>query len=278
MKGLILAAGRGSRMGLETAEQPKCFTTLAGRRLLDWQLDALANAKIAPVSIVTGYQAECLHETYPWLSTFSNHRWQESNMVRSLACAGSFLAESSTIISYSDIVFHSEIVTLLSQTPGEIVIAYDQQWLALWSLRFEDPLLDAESFQLDATGQLRCIGQKPTQVSDSQGQYMGLLKITPKGWLKIQSYLSTCTEAEKDHMDMTGLLSRLLTKGVAIQTCAISGRWCEVDSLSDRDCYEFQLAQSQKWTHDWRFDYNDPHERRNTDQNHSTACLEARGI
>ena len=34
MKGIILAAGRGSRMGVLTDERPKCLTELAGRTLL----------------------------------------------------------------------------------------------------------------------------------------------------------------------------------------------------------------------------------------------------
>ena len=37
-RALILAAGRGSRMGKETESKPKCFSILSGKRLLDWQL------------------------------------------------------------------------------------------------------------------------------------------------------------------------------------------------------------------------------------------------
>ena len=37
MRGLILAAGRGSRMLALTGERPKCFVPLHGKTLLEWQ-------------------------------------------------------------------------------------------------------------------------------------------------------------------------------------------------------------------------------------------------
>ena len=46
MKGIILAAGRGSRMGVLTDERPKCLTVLAGRTLLEWQIEAMRKAGI----------------------------------------------------------------------------------------------------------------------------------------------------------------------------------------------------------------------------------------
>ena len=46
MKAIILAAGRGSRMGLLTKSQPKCMTTLFGKKLINWQISALHNKHI----------------------------------------------------------------------------------------------------------------------------------------------------------------------------------------------------------------------------------------
>ena len=57
-RALILAAGRGSRMGKETALKPKCFTILHGKRLLDWQIESLKASGIDEISIVTGYKTE----------------------------------------------------------------------------------------------------------------------------------------------------------------------------------------------------------------------------
>ncbi|CAI8963666.1 hypothetical protein EMIT051CA3_50412 [Pseudomonas chlororaphis] len=44
MKAVILAAGRGSRLKDLTAALPKPLARLAGKPLLEWQLQALENA------------------------------------------------------------------------------------------------------------------------------------------------------------------------------------------------------------------------------------------
>ena len=58
MKGIILAAGRGSRMGDLTTNLPKCRTLLHGKELIQWQLDAMKAASINEISVVCGYLAE----------------------------------------------------------------------------------------------------------------------------------------------------------------------------------------------------------------------------
>jgi len=60
VKAIILAAGRGSRMGGATADQPKCLTPLHGRTLLDWQVEALRDAGIESIALVRGYMGEKL--------------------------------------------------------------------------------------------------------------------------------------------------------------------------------------------------------------------------
>ena len=57
---IILAAGRGSRLGTITQDHPKCRTRLGGKSLLDWQLEALQGAGAESIGVVTGYLAEML--------------------------------------------------------------------------------------------------------------------------------------------------------------------------------------------------------------------------
>jgi choline kinase len=54
-KAILLSAGKGSRLLPLTAEVPKCLIALSGKSLLEWQLDALREAGIAEVVVVTGF-------------------------------------------------------------------------------------------------------------------------------------------------------------------------------------------------------------------------------
>ena len=61
MKALILNSGLGSRMGVLTAEHPKCMTEISPREtILSRQLRQLSDAGIRDVVITTGYYA--LHQ------------------------------------------------------------------------------------------------------------------------------------------------------------------------------------------------------------------------
>ena len=233
-RAIILAAGRGSRMGQLTAEQPKCFACLHGRRLLDWQLDALRVAGIERLSLVRGYRGECFDEP---LTYFENPRWQQSNMVRTLLAADTWLAAETCIVSYSDIFYSAATVVRLSQVEADLAIAYDPHWHSLWSQRFADPLADAESFRLDANGRLATIGERCQSVTEIQGQYMGLLKFTPVGWAQVRALLQQLDDEAVDRLDMTSLLRLLLQAGMPIAVSPVQGPWGEVDAADDLALY-----------------------------------------
>ena len=55
MKAIILAAGRGSRMGNLTTKLPKCMTVLFNKKLIEWQFLSLTHTSISEIGIVTGY-------------------------------------------------------------------------------------------------------------------------------------------------------------------------------------------------------------------------------
>jgi choline kinase len=59
-KAIILSAGQGRRLLPLTADRPKCLLDLAGRTLLEWQLDALLSAGVGQVSVVVGFHGEAV--------------------------------------------------------------------------------------------------------------------------------------------------------------------------------------------------------------------------
>lgn len=236
MRAIILAAGRGSRMGDLTSIAPKCLTMLAGKPLIEWQLQALRSAGIAEIGVVRGYMAEKI--ACHGISTFENPRWAETNMVMSLACARSWLAESECIVSYSDIVYPASTVTKLVAARGDLAITYDVNWRALWSERFADPLTDAETFRTDEAGLLTEIGGRAGSLDEIKGQYMGLLKFSPPAWRIVAGILDELPVEVQNKLDMTSLLKRLINEGVRINTEPITAPWFEVDNEADLELYE----------------------------------------
>jgi choline kinase len=236
MKAIILAAGRGSRMKDLTEERPKCLVELRGKALLNWQLEALRAAGISNIAIVTGYKRELLANR--GLIEFHNARWAETNMVSSLACAQEWLQAEQCVVSYSDIFYSPTAVQSLINCTAPVAITYDPNWLELWSRRFGDPLLDAETFCLTPEQQLTEIGNKPRTVDEIQGQYMGLLKFAPEGWAEVVRIRTEMTPEQCDKMHMTGTLQKIIVSGrLAINAVPYEGEWGEIDSAKDLAAY-----------------------------------------
>ncbi|WP_218914362.1 phosphocholine cytidylyltransferase family protein [Amycolatopsis endophytica] len=214
-------------MGAATGDRPKCLVELAGRTLLDRQLGALSRAGVDEVAVVTGWCA-WQFARYPF-PRFHNGSWDSSSMVDSLACAGRWLRAGPVVVAYGDIVFPPSAVTAVASAPGPLVVGYDPDWLDQWSNRFDDPLSDAETFGV-RDGLLTDIGGVPSNVDEVAGQYLGLLKLEPSGWAELSAELDT-PDARRD---TTGLLRRLVARGVPVRAVPVAGPWHEFDSA--RDC------------------------------------------
>ena len=117
---------------------------------------------------------------------------------------------------------------------ASLAVTYDPNWLELWTKRFGDPLLDAETFRLTPERTLAEIGNKPKSVTEVQGQYMGLLRFTPEGWAEVVQIRSGLTSEQCDKMHLTGTLQLVIEADrTVISALAYEGVWSEFDSQSD---------------------------------------------
>jgi len=217
-------------MGAATRDRPKGMVRLHGRPLIAWQLEALRSQGIEDVAIVRGYRGDTL--TFD-VTYFENPRWSETGIVSSLARAESWLTAGPTIVSYADIVYAADALRQLLQVPGDLALTYDTNWLELWQRRFDDPLSDAETFRVDGEGLLREIGRRPERLEQVGGQYMGLLRLTPHGALRLLGRYHALEAGARERIDMTALLDILIREGELVQTAPFAGWWCEIDSLRD---------------------------------------------
>lgn len=62
MQAIIMAAGKGSRLGSLTAGNPKSFVEIKGRKLIEYNLELLQHYGVDEIIIVTGYRCEAFEE------------------------------------------------------------------------------------------------------------------------------------------------------------------------------------------------------------------------
>lgn len=232
MKGVILAAGRGRRLGELTEKKPKCFLKVDGMRLIDWQISALRSNGINDITVITGYKTE-LFEVESFKTVF-NVNWRNSEILESLLCAEHLLHNDECIISYSDIIYKPAAIEALVSSRGEFNILYDINWKQLWSERFEDPLSDAETFVYDENNFLLHIGGKQRDYSQIMGQYMGIIKTKPSSWKKIKKYLERVDKVNREKLQITQFLNELIENRILqIDVVPCRSKWAEIDSEKD---------------------------------------------
>lgn len=249
MLAVILAAGRGSRMGRLTRARPKAMLTLAGRSLLAWQRAALAAADIDAATIVTGHAHAAVRAD--GCRIVHNADWVGSGPIASLRCAQP-AALGDFLLVYGDGLFHPSFAGALAASRADVAITVDRQWHALWRRRFDDVLADAETLR-HADGRLVEIGRRTTDAAAIEAQFTGLVRFSAAGWAHAERVLAALPDERRRRIDTTALLALLLDDGVAIETIAVDGRWCEVDSARDLALYRLLAHRSPGWSHDWRW-------------------------
>jgi len=132
VKGLIIAAGRGSRLGSRPQSKPLC--PVKNRALIEWVILAARQAGIREFVVVTGYARESLErhlrpfarESGVSVTFVANDEWEKENGL-SVYKAREHLG-GTFVLLMSDHIIDPEILTrLVAQPlqPGELLLAVD---------------------------------------------------------------------------------------------------------------------------------------------------------
>src|SRR4051795_4987566 len=143
MQAIIIGAGRGQRLMPTTADSPKCFAEVGGRRILDWTLHALRASGIDRIAFIGGYQIDRVRQAYPELTFRHNQDWQNNNILASLFYAED-LMDGPFLCCYSDILFTPEVVARVLANPDDLALVVDTCWQQRYTDRTEHPPDDAE--------------------------------------------------------------------------------------------------------------------------------------
>lgn len=243
MKLIVLAAGEGTRLRPLTSDRPKCLVMLKQKTLLGWIIKHAKEVGISIIDVVSGYKAEMIQ--FQEVNKCHNDRYFETNMVYSLWCAREKMVDQEVIISYGDICYSSDILAQLKQDKGEVSVAIDKGWLNYWKARFDNPLDDAESLKINDQGNITEIGGEIRSISDVDGQYLGLVKLSTSGVSRLLDMIEMIRLGEIkvngrcfEDMYLTDLLDYMIGQGVEINAVEINRNWVEIDDIRDRDLAE----------------------------------------
>lgn len=130
MKGLILAAGVGSRLRPMTNNKPKCLVKVCGKPILEYQLDAYYKAGIKDIIIVVGYEGQaiydyCKHIKKLNITIVSNDDYETTNNMYSVYLARNYLKGFPFILNNADLAIEDSIIHALVSHESENSVAVD---------------------------------------------------------------------------------------------------------------------------------------------------------
>lgn len=248
MKGIIIGAGRGSRLMPTTADTPKCFADVNGRRIVDWAIRSFAENGIEQISFIGGYQIEKVRAAYPGFKMHHNAGWEGNNILASLMCAEAEMDEP-FICCYSDILFRPGVIQRLLAVKDDIAIAMDTDWRARYAHRSAHPTGDAEKVTV-ANGTVTRIHR---EIEDGQahGEFTGISKFTKQGASVLKEHYHRCRERydgkpfrearEFKKAYLIHLYQEMVESGVRFAHADTPGGYMEIDTQED-----FTLAR-QSW-------------------------------
>ncbi|MEK9993457.1 MAG: phosphocholine cytidylyltransferase family protein [Hydrogenophilales bacterium] len=247
LKAIILAAGEGKRLRPLTDNKPKTMVNLFGMSLLERQLITFNDCGLQNLIVVGGYKNETIN--FSNIKKYTNSDYANTNMVETLFCANEEMNDE-IIVSYGDIIYEKNILINLINSNEDISVVIDKNWQKYWELRFTDPLNDAESLKLDSMNNIIEIGQNVKNITDIQGQYIGLMKFKGKGLESVKKfYKKTKEESIKTGYNplnqnipfkksyMTDFIQGLINSGCKIKAISINNGWLELDSNDDYRIY-----------------------------------------
>lgn len=244
MRAIIIAAGRGRRLMPTTADAPKCYAEIQGRRMLDWALEAFAEAGVTDFCFIGGYQIDKVRADYPRFTFRHNKNWEHNNILLSLMHAEDLMADG-FVCCYSDILFTSDVVRRVLVHPAPIALSVDTKWLDRYVHRTQHPPDDAEKVTVN-NGLVTRV-HRGIAPEEAHGEFTGIAKFTPEGAASLIHHFHKAREkhdsgpfreaAEFQKAYFIHLLQEMIELGVPMAHADTPGHYMEVDTQED-----FELA------------------------------------
>jgi len=175
MRGVILAAGRGSRLKTTAGDKPKCLVRLGGLTLLERQIQALRRAGIDDIVVVVGCQAERVRRSSgAGVRYVENSRFAETNSLYSLWTARRLLYSGFVVLN-CDVLFHPALLDELLATHHDAALLIDDRRR---NLPGAVPLGD-EEMKIKVRDGLVVDMSKTLPPEDADGENLGIVKFGP---------------------------------------------------------------------------------------------------
>ena len=236
MKAVILAAGKGTRMGGLTDELPKPMLLVEGRPILEHIVTGLREAGITEFCIITGWKAEVIENHFrdgAGLQVNITYVRQEvqDGTGKAPELAKDFVGNTPFLLTYGDILVRPETYQQMLDRWGE------WDYSGLVTVTGSEDVTKGGLFFFDQEFHLHQLVEKPSDPQLDALRAGGWLKAGETAWYNagiycftpdLFEYTAQLTKSPRGEYELTDALIAMLAEEHVLAGLAITGRWVDV--------------------------------------------------
>jgi NDP-sugar pyrophosphorylase family protein len=219
---VLLAAGRGTRLGALTAGTPKPLIEVGGRPIIVRIMEGLIRAGIRRFAIVTGYLAEKVeyelgNGTQAGVSVTYHRQEEQDGTARALALARPLLGEEQFFFGWGDILVRPENYRAVIKAGrlADAAIAVNQ---------VDDPSAGAAVY-VDEAGLVTRLVEKPAPgTSTTRWNNAGLGVLGPEAW----PFIDALEPSPRGEFELPAAIGAMAEAGLRVRAVPLEGPWFDI--------------------------------------------------
>ncbi len=220
-KAVILAAGRGTRMGELTAQLPKPMVKVAGRPVLEYMVEGLRGAGVADLLLVVGHRKEVVQDHFQDGSGFGLRIRYVEQVVQDgtgkvVELARDFCQNQPFFLCYGDIHVSPEAyLTLLDLSGAEMIM----------TVRYTDDVSKGGAVVLNEKSEVVDLREKPNPGEMETKWYNAGLYVFRS---TIFPFVAQLRKSARGEYELTDAIHAMMVAGHRIKAVEIKGAWADV--------------------------------------------------
>lgn len=229
MKGVVLAAGRGTRMGSLTANTPKPLLPLCGVPILEHVLMGLRSAGVREVVIVVGYLGDQIVRAFGdgerlGMKIQYCRQEQADGTAGALLLARDILGDAPFWLSWGDVVIdfpeYASLAADFAAQPCDTLLSLN---------RCEDPWRGAAVYVDDDSRVTNLIEKPPRGTSTTPWNNAGIFVFTPV----IFAYAERLRPSERGELELPQAIGAMIADGRDVRGHPLRGFWSDLGTPED---------------------------------------------
>ena len=218
MDALILAAGQGTRLGLN--DSPKCLIEFGTSSLIEYQIKCLNELGIKNIHIITGYFPEKIKSKIGDSANYiQNPEFSSTNNICSILCAKNFMSDDFICI-YGDLFFDKKILKNCLSSTKDIVLTVEK------NLREETSRVKIKDNKITLVN-------KNINFNEADGNFIGMAKFSKNITKKLFNSIEKIAKNDSQSY-YTSAIEDLIQNGTDVHFVTTENlSWMDIDTPDD---------------------------------------------